>query len=105
MQRIIVAVFMIAASVPGAYAQTAPARACDRLAAHPLDRKKVVPGVEWDDIDAEKAVPACEAAVRAYPDETRFAYQLARAVDRAGQTDRALAMYQFLAGEGYLAAQ
>jgi TPR repeat protein len=104
-RRLILAVFLVAAPVGWAHAQTPPVDDCDRLAAHPLDPRKRAPGVAWSELDADKAIPACEAAVRAYPDELRFAYQLARAIDRAGKPDRAFAMYRFLANEGYAAAE
>jgi len=105
MRRLILAACFVAASPGCAHAQTPPVQDCDRLAAHPLDPRRAVPGVAWDDLDAGKAIAACQAAVRAYPDELRFEYQLARAVDRAGETDRAFPMYRFLANEGYPAAQ
>jgi len=105
MRRLILAALLVAVPVGWAHAQTPPIHDCDRLAAHPLDPHRVAPGVEWSELDADKAIAACEAAVRAYPDELRFAYQLARAIDRAGQSDRAFPMYRFLANEGYAAAQ
>ncbi len=105
MRRLILAAFLVAASPGWAHAQTPPVQDCDRLAAHPLDPRRAAPGVAWDDLDADKAIAACQAAVRAYPDELRFEYQLARAVDRAGEPDRAFPMYRFLANEDYAAAQ
>lgn len=83
-------------------ASTEPAvHDCDRLAAHPLDEQRAnVPGVDFEDIGTE-AVPACEAAVAAYPDTVRFKYQLGRALAANGTTDRAVAVYEEAANAGY----
>jgi len=51
---------------------------CDRLAAHPDDPDKVAPGVAQEAVDLARAVPACQAAVRADPTNPRLHYQLAR---------------------------
>ena len=40
----------------------APETECDRLAAHPWDPEKVTDGVDWEDLDADRAIPVCEAA-------------------------------------------
>ena len=59
---------------------SAPITECDRLAAHPLDKHAVSPGINTDNLDASKAVVACRVAVKEFPDERRFKYQLARAL-------------------------
>ena len=59
-----------------------PGAICDRLAGDLFDPRKRAPGVLLDAIDADRAVPACRAAVEAAPDEPRFRYQLARALYR-----------------------
>src|SRR5262245_20490162 len=105
MWRLILAALLVAVPIGWAHAQTPPIHDCDRLAAQPLDPHRVVPGVAWDDLDASKAISACQEAVRTFPNEMRFAYQLARAVDRAGDPNRAFTMYRFLADQGYSAAQ
>src|SRR5262249_4848505 len=105
MRRLVLAACFVAATPGWAHAQTPPVQDCDRLAAHPLHPRRAGPRVAWGALHAHKAIAACQAAVRAYPDELRFEYQLARAVDRAGETDRAFPMYRFLANEGYAAAQ
>ena len=63
----------------------APVTECDRLAAHPSDPDRVAPGVAQPDVDLAKAIPACQAAVKAYPDSGRLNYQLARSLGYAGR--------------------
>ena len=62
---------------------------CDRLAAHPLDPFKVGAGVSQSAVDLAAAVPACEAAVAADPDNPRLNYQLARVYGYSGQGQKA----------------
>ena len=71
---------------------SAPITECDRLAAHPLDKHAVSPGINTDNLDASKAVVACRVAVKEFPDERRFKYQLARALAK----DRTTAKESFL---------
>jgi uncharacterized caspase-like protein len=57
----------------------APVTDCDR-AAVPLGGTIKLPGVTGNyTVDAAVALPACETAVRQYPDEARFKYELGRA--------------------------
>jgi len=53
---------------------------CDRLAAAPGDprRPPTVAGVSLDKIDIVPALTACNAAMRQYPDVTRFVFQAGR---------------------------
>ena len=53
---------------------------CDRLAASPGDpqRPPTVAGVSLDKIDIVPALTACNAAMRQYPDVTRFVFQAGR---------------------------
>ena len=53
---------------------------------------------------AARALAACEQAVRAFPNERRFAYQLARVHDAAGQVNKAKGEYEALAAQDYAAA-
>ncbi|TMJ53189.1 MAG: hypothetical protein E6G90_09385 [Alphaproteobacteria bacterium] len=78
---------------------------CDRLAGDLLDPHKRAPGVPFDAIDAEKAIPACQTAVEEAADEPRFRYQLGRALNRAGKREEAAALIRAVAQEGYPAAQ
>lgn len=72
---------------PSGYSQTVTA--CDELAAHPLDPFKVAAGHSQGDVDLAAAVPACEAAVAADPDNPRLNYQLARVYGYSGQGHKA----------------
>jgi len=85
-------------------AQEIPVHECDRLAAHPSDINKVTPGVEWELLEPEPALMACERAVRRYPEVTRFTYQYARAFHKAGGIEEALNYYRSAAEKGYASA-
>lgn len=87
-----------------ARAADAPVHECDRLAAHPHDVEKVAAGVVWESLDAQLALPACEAAAKDAPDVLRFQFQLARTLNKAGRLDEALRLYSELAETGYVAA-
>ena len=81
---------------------------CDRLAADPYDLGKVTEGVDWGDLDADEAIPACLEAVNNWPPEVRLQYQLARAFQKAEHYSGALQIYKRLTvdpGPGYAAAQ
>lgn len=49
---------------------------CDRFAADPYDPDRAGEGTYWNQIEIAKARMACEAAVREFPEEPRFRYQL-----------------------------
>lgn len=80
---------------------------CDQTAAGPYDpdRPKTVPGVAWDVLRSAggQAVEACEIAVRQYPEERRYRYQLARAY-QASDPKKALPLLQVLMRQNYRAA-
>jgi TPR repeat protein len=84
----------------------APPTECDRLAASPgdLDRPQSIPGVVFEEIDTQQAIPACRAAVELHPGDPRLAYTLGRAFDAAGQYDEAVAYYHKAADAGYASA-
>ena len=75
------AALLLAAAVP-ATAEEVAVTACDWEAAHPSDPNRVGPGVGSRDVDTERAIRACEAAVGAHPEVARFHYQLGRALAR-----------------------
>jgi len=81
-----------------------PLQDCDRFASHPLDPNKLTEGVDYDWIDAARAVPACRAAVTAFPEELRFRYQLGRALEKKGAASDAIEQVQAAANGGYPAA-
>jgi hypothetical protein len=78
-----------------------PSAVCDRLAGDPFDPHKGAPGVQFDKIDAEKAVPACRAA----PGEPRFSYQLGRALLRTDKRDDGTALVRVPAEKSYPSAE
>ena len=82
-----------------------PGAMCDRLAGDPFDSHKGAPGVPFNKIDAEKAVPACRAAVEAAPEEPRFSYQLGRALLRTDKRDKGAALVRAAAEKSYSAAE
>jgi TPR repeat protein len=57
---------------------------CDNLAGSELDRARPpeVPGVPFDKLDADSAIPACEKAVQDNPRVIRFLFNLGRAYQR-----------------------
>jgi TPR repeat protein len=79
---------------------------CDRLAASPGDiqRPDGLAGVESAQIDAKHAIAACKAAVAAFGDEPRFAFELARAYSANNQNAQALQWATQAANENYGAA-
>jgi hypothetical protein len=84
-----------------------PVAACDRLAAAltDSDRPDGVAGVEFKAIDPDPAVAACRAAIIAQPNNARFVFELARAVDKAnGPNGEASALMRKAADAGYAAA-
>jgi hypothetical protein len=85
----------------GPKASATPVHECDRLAAFEFDETRAAKGVAIEKIDIEKAIPACEAARREYPDEPRFAYQLGRAVLRSPNPEQARPIFEALAAKGH----
>ncbi len=83
----------------------APSHMCDTLAANPYDPHRVAKGVDSQAIDARQAIIACSEAVRAYPTELRFQFQLARAYRGAARYDEAIDWYRKAAEGGYAGAQ
>ncbi len=82
----------------------APVTDCDNLAAHPADPNKVAEGVQWDLIDARRAMKACRSAVSRYPDSARMKFQLGRVLVFAKQRDEGLSYLFEAASQNYLIA-
>jgi TPR repeat protein len=80
---------------------------CDQTAAGPYDpdRPRTLPGVPWDVLKGAgaEAIEACEIAVRQYPEERRYRYQLARAY-QTSDPKKALPLLQVLMRQNYRAA-
>jgi TPR repeat protein/CHAT domain-containing protein len=74
---------------------------CDRLAASPTDLHKIGSGVDFDALDAEPAVRACEDAIKTSPNVPRLEFQLGRALQKAGRNEEAVRLYEPLADIGY----
>ncbi|WP_203072736.1 tetratricopeptide repeat protein [Falsiroseomonas ponticola] len=103
--------FMLLASVAvitlpasPAYAQPNRVTACDVLTAHPDDRQRVADPVPITERDPARAIPACEEALRADPNNARLRYQLGLALDTARRFTESFAAYQQAARAGHVAA-
>lgn len=90
---------------PVVVAGDAPAHLCDTLAANPLDDARKAPGVETQNLKGEAARAACQAAVKLYPNEPRFQFQLGRALRALNLNEDAVAWYRKAAESGYAGAQ
>jgi TPR repeat protein/ABC-type uncharacterized transport system substrate-binding protein len=77
--------------------------ACDRAAASPTDKNRPigVPGVFLASIDSQIAIPACEAAAAASPDNPRILFQLGRAHAAAKADESARVYFQKASNLGY----
>ena len=78
--------------------QNAPFTDCDRYAAS--DVGQIKSGVPFDNIDPKSAVPACEEAVRRYPDSNRLTFELGRSYLKSGDFGAALGQFRQAAGLG-----
>ena len=85
-------------------AAPAPITDCDLLGAHPADPSRVAEGVQWDLIDARRAVSACRSAVQQYPDSSRLKFQLGRVLVFAKRRDEGLSYLFEAANQNYLIA-
>lgn len=74
---------------------------CDRLATHPADPDKPLPGVERRDIDLVRAEAACRAAVAAEPNHARSQYVLGRVLFYQDKAAEAVAHLERSAALGY----
>lgn len=74
---------------------------CDRLANHPDDPNKLTPGVGEKKVDLALAVPACEAAVKADPENPRLNYQMGRVYGYSGQGEKAYPYRNKAVAAGY----
>jgi tetratricopeptide (TPR) repeat protein len=85
--------------------ETGAANQCDALAGNPSDPKGPRIGVAYNSLKAQasEAVSNCEIAVRQYPTELRFQYQLGRALEFIDRK-RAFDIHQKLVGLRYPAA-
>jgi TPR repeat protein len=79
---------------------------CDRLAANMTDptRPAEVAPVDFEKIDPNQAIPACQQAVADQPNNARMTYQLGRALERAGKETVAIEMFEKAARNGHVKA-
>ena len=75
---------------------------CDQAAAAPRDQSRPtgVAGVVLEKIDPKIAIPACDAAAKAAPNDPRVAFQLGRAYLAAKQYGAAHGHFKFAADQG-----
>ena len=80
---------------------------CDQAAAIPLDQSRPtgVAGVVTEKIDPKIAIPACDAAAKAAPNDPRVAFQLGRAYLAAKEYESARAHFKFATDQGSAGGQ
>ena len=78
-----------------------PVQLCDRIAGHPEDELRKAKGVHLELMAAERGRKACRQALRAYPDEPRFIYQMGRSHAASGNYDEAKVWIKRAADLGY----
>ncbi len=93
------------ASVSAHLTQDAPLTDCDALAANDFDPQHNAKGVPIEKINPALAIPACESAVRQYPNSGRLMAQLARAYYKNKDFKSAFVQIQKAAEQGYAIAQ
>lgn len=74
---------------------------CDRLAGHPDDPHKVVPGLGTRAMDLPAAIQTCRTDLAQDPQNPRLLYQLARALTYNGRVTEALPIIEQSAAAGY----
>ena len=77
-----------------AQADDAPVTDCDTYAANSLDPQRKAPGVNLIELNPKLAIPACESALKKYPDSARFMYQLGRGYHRSDNFATAALWYK-----------
>lgn len=83
-----------------AHAQAGPTD-CDRLAMHPDDPQRTLPGLEREEMDLPRAESACRAAVAEDSRLARSHYLLGRALFYQGKTEEGIAELKIAAEIGY----
>jgi TPR repeat protein len=76
---------------------------CDRLAIEGQNFLGVA-GVPFDDVDPNKSIPACEDALKKFPDSARLHNNMGRAYEKAERLADALQQYRISADMGYAPA-
>ncbi len=91
-------------STPVVVEEKVEVNACDVEAGEPLDLQGTQKGVLPNEINIDKALAACTAAVKSFPNVGRFIYQLGRAELAAKHTDIANALFDKAAEAGHIRA-
>jgi TPR repeat protein len=102
--RIAVSTVCVLASFPLVAAETA-SEVCGKLAASTFDHNRKTPGVPYDQLDAQAAIPACAEAHKLLPDDSSIQFQYARSLQKGGQYEKAFELYRDLAERGDPLAQ
>lgn len=104
---ITLAIIFSSALIQQALPQAAsPGELCNQLAGHPWEPgRHGQSGVEWNQVDAASAIPACRAALAEQPDAPEVKYRLARTLMQVGAYDEALPMMLEAAEAGYSPAE
>ena len=78
---------------------------CDKFAGSTYDDNNPYSsnGVEWDDLNPELAIPACEIAFQENPNDPRIIFQLARAYEKS-DLEKSISLYEKSADFGYSTA-
>lgn len=74
---------------------------CDILISHPDDPNKIGPGTSQKAANLPASITACEAAVKADPENPRLNYQLARAYGYSGMGEKAYPYREKAVAAGY----
>lgn len=82
----------------------APVGDCDNYAASNFDPLRKATGVPTDQVNPASAIPACEDAVRQYPNSARLIFQLGRAYQKANNFTAALPQFTKAAEQNYVSA-
>jgi TPR repeat protein len=85
--------------------QDAPVTDCDTYAASDADPQRKAGGVASDKLNPALAIPACQAAMRQYPNSGRLMFQLGRAYVIAKNYEAAAKQYRNAAELGHALAQ
>ncbi len=101
----LIATTVVVLLLQGTTVEAEDAHLCDHLTASALDIERIVKPIHFNDIDGPRAVEACEAAVTAFPETTRFQYQLGRALARTEKHVEAQVWYLNAARRAHAAAQ
>lgn len=74
---------------------------CDRVAAHPADPDKVLPGFSRNEIDLPKAIEVCKRVLAERPDHARTMFTLGRVLYYSKRTEEAMPYLERAAAAGY----